>query len=108
MPHLRTRTPFNSTLLRFRSESIARVTQFFAERDFTQTHPPVITSSDCEGAGEVFSVETAEEPPTSSGDESFFRFAKILDGLKSITPGSVSTICWKGMDIVADIPCREE
>jgi asparaginyl-tRNA synthetase len=78
MPHLRTRTPFNSTLLRFRSESIARVTQFFAGRDFTQTHPPIITSSDCEGAGEVFSVETTEETPTPNGDESFFRSPKYL------------------------------
>jgi asparaginyl-tRNA synthetase len=81
MPHLRTRTPFNSTLLRFRSESIARVTQFFAERDFTQTHPPIITTSDCEGAGEVFSVETGE-PPVLVGhdrhDGPFFRSRKYL------------------------------
>ena len=80
MPHLRTRTPFNSALLRFRSESIALVTQYFAERGFTQTHPPIITSSDCEGAGEVFSVETAEETPASDNghDGSFFRSPKYL------------------------------
>jgi len=79
MPHLRTRTPLNSTLLRLRSESIARLTQFFTERDFTQTHPPIITSSDCEGAGEVFSVENAEEAPDPDGqDGSFFRSPKYL------------------------------
>ncbi|KAG0647070.1 Asparaginyl-tRNA synthetase [Hyphodiscus hymeniophilus] len=79
MPHLRTRTPFNSTLLRFRSESIAQVTQYFHERRFTQTHPPIITSSDCEGAGEVFSVETAEEPPAKEGqDVTFFKSPKYL------------------------------
>ncbi|KAJ2896117.1 hypothetical protein MKZ38_005872 [Zalerion maritima] len=56
MPHLRSRTPFNSVLLRFRSEAIASLTSFFASRQFIQTHPPIITSSDCEGAGEVFTV----------------------------------------------------
>jgi asparaginyl-tRNA synthetase len=79
MPHLRTRTPFNSTLLRFRSNSIAQITQFFAERDFTQTHPPLITSSDCEGAGEVFSVETTEDITSLEGhSETFFKSPKYL------------------------------
>lgn len=79
MPHIRTRSAFNSTLLRFRSQSIAELTSFFAERDFTQTHPPIITSSDCEGAGEVFSLETSEKTPaTEDSDGSFFRSPKYL------------------------------
>ena len=79
MPHLRTRTPLNSMLLRLRSDSIAQLTQFFAEKDFTQTHPPIITSSDCEGAGEVFSIETAQEATGPDGhDGSFFRSPKYL------------------------------
>jgi asparaginyl-tRNA synthetase len=79
MPHIRPRSAFNSTLLRFRSQSIAELTSFFAERDFTQTHPPIITSSDCEGAGEVFSLETSEKgPATEDGDGSFFRSPKYL------------------------------
>jgi asparaginyl-tRNA synthetase len=81
IPHLRTRTPFNSTLLRFRSEAIAAVTEYFHECHFTQTHPPVITSSDCEGAGEVFSVETetSEKPVPGDGqEESFFKSPKYL------------------------------
>lgn len=79
IPHIRARTPFNSALLRFRSQSIAELTRFFAERDFIQTHPPIITSSDCEGAGEVFSVETAEKGRvTEDSDGSFFRSAKYL------------------------------
>ncbi|KAI9745879.1 MAG: asparaginyl-tRNA synthetase [Claussenomyces sp. TS43310] len=61
IPHLRTRTPFNSLMLRLRSKSIAHLTHFFAEREFVQTHPPIITSSDCEGAGEVFTVASGEE-----------------------------------------------
>lgn len=77
MPHLRPRTPFNSALLRFRSEAIATLTQFFATRDFIQTHPPIITSSDCEGAGEVFTVTPATKKDDET-DESFFRAQKYL------------------------------
>jgi asparaginyl-tRNA synthetase len=39
------------------------VTNYFAKHDFVQCHPPIITSSDCEGAGEVFTVEP-EAPST--------------------------------------------
>ncbi|GME35763.1 Asparagine--tRNA ligase, mitochondrial [Neofusicoccum parvum] len=85
MPHLRTRTPFNSLLLRLRSRVIAHVTSFFAKEDFVQTHPPIITSSDCEGAGEVFSVSPQPEvlpsgPPQHSpkSAEHFFRSPKYL------------------------------
>lgn len=73
LPHLRTRTPFNSLLLRLRSQLIAHVTSFFAKQDFVQTHPPIITSSDCEGAGEVFSVS-----PQSDPQDVFFRAPKYL------------------------------
>ncbi|KAM3076277.1 asparaginyl-tRNA synthetase [Clarireedia jacksonii] len=79
IPHLRTRTPFNSALLRFRSQCIAQITKFFAEREFIQTHPPIITSSDCEGAGEVFEVGTSQKGLATDGDdESFFRSPKYL------------------------------
>lgn len=79
MPHLRPRTPFNSALLRFRSQAIASLTQFFASRDFVQTHPPIITSSDCEGAGEVFTVAPANEiKKDDETGESFFRAPKYL------------------------------
>ena len=83
IPHLRPRTPLNALLLRLRSEAIASLTHFFANRDFTQTHPPIITSSDCEGAGEVFTVlpannqgEGASEKENADG--SFFRSKKYL------------------------------
>ncbi|KAF3763093.1 asparaginyl-tRNA synthetase [Cryphonectria parasitica EP155] len=77
MPHLRPRTPFNSAILRFRSEVVATLTQFFASRYFVQTHPPVITSSDCEGGGEVFSIAPANKTEDET-DESFFRAPKYL------------------------------
>ncbi|KAF7539975.1 hypothetical protein G7Z17_g12310 [Cylindrodendrum hubeiense] len=69
--HLRPRTPLNSTLLRFRSDATALLTQFFFHEKFQQTHPPIITSSDCEGAGEAFAVK-------ANGSTEFFRDAKYL------------------------------
>ncbi|KAI1773077.1 asparaginyl-tRNA synthetase [Hypoxylon cercidicola] len=64
LPHLRPRVPFNSVVLRFRSEVIASLTKFFNGRDFIQTHTPILTSSDCEGAGEVFHVSASDQTPS--------------------------------------------
>lgn len=87
LPHLRARSPFNSLLLRLRSQTIATVTTFFANSDFIQTHTPIITSSDCEGAGEVFTISSnaskaSDQPPPKDGKpaqvEHFFRTPKYL------------------------------
>ncbi|KAM0321934.1 hypothetical protein ACHAQA_009831 [Verticillium albo-atrum] len=66
IPHLRSRIPLNAAILRLRSDAVTALTQFFSSRDFTQTHPPIVTSSDCEGAGEVFTVSA--RPPESLSD----------------------------------------
>ncbi|KAI9791519.1 MAG: Asparaginyl-tRNA synthetase [Peltula sp. TS41687] len=66
IPHLRTRTPFNSLLLRLRSLAIARLASFFTSRGFFQTHPPILSSSDAEGAGEVFGVTAAGASTTTA------------------------------------------
>lgn len=47
------------------------MTQFFFQEKFQQTHPPIITSSDCEGAGEAFAVK-------AGGPAEFFRDPKYL------------------------------
>ncbi|KAI2631298.1 asparaginyl-tRNA synthetase [Hypomontagnella submonticulosa] len=78
LPHLRPRIPFNSAVLRFRSEIIASLTKFFRSRQYIQTHTPILTSSDCEGAGEVFHVSAGDpaptpSPSTSKTPKSFFR-----------------------------------
>ncbi|KAM4627300.1 asparaginyl-tRNA synthetase [Polymixia lowei] len=56
-PHLRCRTNVFSSLLRIRSEATAAIQTYFKENGFVQIHTPVITSNDCEGAGELFQVE---------------------------------------------------
>ncbi|KAI1350438.1 hypothetical protein F5Y01DRAFT_286362 [Xylaria sp. FL0043] len=75
LPHLRSRIPFNSTVLRFRSEVIASLTSYFNNRQFIQTHTPVLTASDCEGAGEVFHILTENERTASAAKpvKPFFR-----------------------------------
>ncbi|RDL33910.1 Class II aaRS and biotin synthetase [Venustampulla echinocandica] len=79
IPHLRTRLPFNSTLLRFRSACIAEITLALSRDGYTQTHTPIITSSDCEGAGEVFNVGSTHKAPVGENDDgSFFRSPKYL------------------------------
>lgn len=56
IPHLRPRTSTNALLLHVRSNVILALSEFFSRREYIQTHPPIITSSDCEGAGEVFTL----------------------------------------------------
>ncbi|KAI9654884.1 MAG: asparaginyl-tRNA synthetase [Alyxoria varia] len=78
LPHLRARTPQNALVLRLRSLMIATATRFFAEKGFIQTHTPIITSSDCEGAGEVFTVDHEKGPDHSSQHAPFFQSPKYL------------------------------
>ncbi|KAF2033387.1 asparaginyl-tRNA synthetase [Setomelanomma holmii] len=66
IPHLRPRLPVNALILRLRSLVTAQVTSYFAQHDFVQCHPPIITSSDCEGAGEVFVVAPEASSTTQS------------------------------------------
>ena len=86
LPHLRLRTPLNALLARMRSECDFAFAKFFRDRHFIRLQPPLITSSDCEGAGEVFTVSsnqpipsTGERPGTSQNDNGlFFRDPKFL------------------------------
>uniref|UniRef100_W5KRZ5 Asparaginyl-tRNA synthetase 2, mitochondrial n=1 Tax=Astyanax mexicanus TaxID=7994 RepID=W5KRZ5_ASTMX len=56
-PHLRCRTNAFSSLLRIRSEATSAIHSYFRDNGFVQIHTPIITSNDCEGAGELFQVE---------------------------------------------------
>ena len=59
--HLRPRTNALGAVARVRSRLAYAVHQFFQDRGFVQVHTPVITTSDCEGAGEMFMVTTGQE-----------------------------------------------
>ena len=63
--HLRPRTNLFSAVFRVRSVAAMAVHEFFQERGFVYVHTPLITASDCEGAGEMFRVTTldAKNPP---------------------------------------------
>jgi asparaginyl-tRNA synthetase len=56
--HLRPRTNSLGALLRVRSSLTQAVHRFFEAENFFQVHTPIITTSDCEGAGEMFTVTT--------------------------------------------------
>ena len=60
MPHLRARTNTFQAVFRVRSLVAYAIHKFFQERGFVYVHTPIITSSDCEGAGEMFQVTTLD------------------------------------------------
>ncbi|CEL57978.1 asparaginyl-tRNA synthetase [Rhizoctonia solani AG-1 IB] len=61
--HLRPRTDETSAMLRTRALLNRSICDYFDSEQFIQVHPPIITSSDTEGAGETFRVNPASEPP---------------------------------------------
>ncbi len=63
--HLRPRTNLFNAAYRTRSEAAFAIHQFFHDRGFVYVHTPIITASDCEGAGDMFRVTTLnlENPP---------------------------------------------
>ena len=60
IPHLRPRANMFQAVFRVRSLAAMAIHQFFQERDFVYVHTPLITGSDCEGAGEMFQVTTMD------------------------------------------------
>ncbi len=60
MPHLRARTNTFAAVFRVRSAIAYAIHKFFNERGFVYVHTPLITGSDCEGAGEMFRVTTLD------------------------------------------------
>lgn len=77
--HLRPRTATMGAVLRVRSAAAFAVHRFFQERGFFYLNAPIISTSDCEGAGQMFHVTTLniENPPRVNGkvdfNEDFFR-----------------------------------
>ena len=70
IPHLRARTNTFQAVFRVRSLIAYAIHQYFQEQGFVYVHTPLITSSDCEGAGEMFQVTTLDldnVPKTEDG-----------------------------------------
>ena len=76
--HLRPRTNKYGAIFRIRSEAAFAVHRFFRERGFFYLHSPILTGSDCEGAGEMFRVTTL--PRTASPPEGEEPFAADFFG----------------------------
>ncbi|MBR5768371.1 MAG: asparagine--tRNA ligase [Clostridia bacterium] len=72
--HLRPRTNKYESVFRVRSVAAYAIHKFFQERGFVYVHTPIITGSDCEGAGEMFRVTTldpSDPPRDENGDVDF-------------------------------------
>lgn len=69
IPEYRWRDPSLAAILRFRSQVETTLVNFFDSQMFTKTNPPLVTASDCEGAGELFKIESNSK---ISKQEQFF------------------------------------
>ncbi len=81
--HLRPRTNKYGAAFRIRSEVSYAIHQFFREKGFRYLHTPILTGSDCEGAGEMFRVTALDidDPPKKEGktDHSQDFFGKVAN-----------------------------
>ncbi|MBE5816250.1 MAG: asparagine--tRNA ligase [Clostridiales bacterium] len=76
IPHLRLRTNTLSAAFRMRSVASFALHKFFNERGFVYVHTPILTGSDCEGAGEMFQVTTLDMNNPPRNDEGAVDFSK--------------------------------
>ncbi|NSW90789.1 MAG: asparagine--tRNA ligase [Firmicutes bacterium] len=81
--HLRPRTNTFSAVFRVRSLVAYAIHKFFQERDFVYVHTPIITSSDCEGAGEMFRVSVLDPENLPLNEEGKVDFSKDFFGRKT-------------------------
>jgi asparaginyl-tRNA synthetase len=104
--HLRPRANIFGALFRVRSQAAFAIHQFFHERGFLYIHTPVITASDCEGAGEMFQV-TALNPksfPEAQRDQAAAsRECERKDDLDKVPFGKACS----GKDGVGKVPLGE-
>ncbi len=78
--HLRPRTNTFQAVFRVRSLIAYAIHQYFQERDFVYVHTPLITGSDCEGAGEMFQVTTMNLSDIPKKDDGSVDFTKGFFG----------------------------
>ena len=80
MTHLRPRTNTFQAVFRVRSLCAYAIHKFFQERGFVYVHTPLITGSDCEGAGEMFQVTTLDLANTPVDDQGKIDYSKDFFG----------------------------
>ncbi len=78
--HLRPRTNLFSATFRVRSVTAYAIHKFFQERGFVYVHTPIITASDCEGAGEMFRVTTLDPANPPIGEDGSVDFSQDFFG----------------------------
>ena len=78
--HLRPRTNTFSAVFRVRSLASFAIHKFFNERGFVYVHTPIITASDCEGAGEMFQVTTLDMKNLPRNDDNSIDYNKDFFG----------------------------
>ncbi len=81
--HLRPRTNTFGAIFRLRNILASAVHGFFQERGFVWVHTPVITSSDCEGAGELFSVTSFDLENLPGKDDGGLDFSQDFFGRRA-------------------------
>ena len=72
MPHLRVRTNTFNAVLRVRSVMAASIYKYFQDRNYVYINTPLLTGSDCEGAGEVFKVTTIGYSDQYKSEEEYY------------------------------------
>ena len=78
--HLRPRANTFQAVFRIRSLAAMAIHQFFQDRDFVYVHTPLITGSDCEGAGEMFQVTTLDLQNVPKNEDGSVDFSQDFYG----------------------------
>lgn len=78
--HLRSRTNLFSAVFRVRSVTAYAIHKFFQERGFVYVHTPLITASDCEGAGQMFQVTTFDLNNIPKNEDGSIDYSKDFFG----------------------------
>ena len=81
--HLRPRTNLFSATFRVRSVAAYAIHEFFQSRGFVYVHTPIITGSDCEGAGEMFQVTTLDLNDVPRTEDGQVDYSKDFFGKKT-------------------------
>jgi asparaginyl-tRNA synthetase len=77
--HLRPRTNTFQSMYRVRNALAWQIHRFFQERGFLWVHTPILTSSDAEGAGELFAISTSDGPAAFFGRPTFLTVSGQLE-----------------------------